>query len=128
MTIQIGKSIRFWIFLSLCSCGPSSFADLRYEGEAQTRKLAEELRTIETKEDLQKAVPKLRKRFNKIGDLLIEARGFSKEEMEPSFASEQLFAELARLYEMPGGRELIESAQGEAIQKLKKIRSIESSL
>lgn len=114
-----GNCIRFSILIFLASCGPASLADLRYEGEAQTRKLAAELRTIESKEDLQKAIPKLKKRFNKIGELLIEARGFPKEESEPSFASEQLFAELARLYEMPGGRELIESAQTEAIHQLK---------
>lgn len=120
MMTQIGKIFRFWIFLFLASCGPATLADLRYEGEAQTKKLAEELRAIETKEELQKAVPVLRKRFNKIADILIEARGFQKEEAEPSLASEQLFAELARLYEIPGGREWIESAQLEAVQKLKR--------
>ena len=121
MMTQIAKTFRFWIFLFLASCGPATLADLRYEGEFQTKKLAEELRAIESKEELQKAVPRLRKRFGKIGDILIEARGFPKEEREPSFASEQLFAELARLYEMSGGRELIESAQIEEIQKLKRL-------
>lgn len=120
MMTRIGKTFRFWIFLFLVSCGPATLSDLRYEGEAQTQKLAEELRVIETKEELQKAVPTLRKRFNKIADILIEARGFQKEEAGPSFASEQLFAELARLYEMPGGREWIENAQLEAVQKLKR--------
>ncbi len=103
----------------LISCGPSSIEDLRYEGEAQTRKLARDLRAIETKEELQKAVPKLKKRFNQIADLLVEARSFPKEEGEPSAASEELFAELARLYEWPGGRELIESAQTEAVHRLR---------
>lgn len=113
-----GKKLLFLLFLA--SCGPSTLADLRCEGEAQTKKLAQELSLIETKEDLQKALPKLRKRFNKMADLLIQARAFPKEEGDPSFASEQLFAGLARLYEMPGGRELIESAQSEAVQKLKR--------
>lgn len=121
MMTQIGKTFRFWIFLFLASCGPASLADLRYEGEFQTKKLAEELRAIESKEELQKAIPKLRKRFNKIADILIEVRSFAKEEAEPSFASEQLFAELARLYEMPGGGELIETAQLEAVQKLNRV-------
>ncbi len=114
------KTIPFWMWMILASCGPSTLADLRYEGEAQTKKLAEELRAVESKEDLQRALPELRKRFNKIADLLIEARGFEKEESQPSFASEQLFTELARLYEMPGGRELIEGAQLEAVQRLKR--------
>ncbi len=120
MMIPIGKTIRYLTFLFLCSCSPSSLEDLRYEGESQTKKLALELRAVESKEDLQKTLPKLKKRFNKIAELLVEARSFSKGESEPSFASEQLFAEMARLYEMPGGRELIESAQMEAIQRLKR--------
>lgn len=119
MMIQIGRSIRSWIFLSSLLAGCGSFADLRYEGEAETRKLARELRAIETKEDLQKAIPRLKKRFNKIADLLIEVRSFSKVETEPSQASEELFIELARLYEISGGRELIESAQTEAVHRLK---------
>lgn len=122
MMIPIGKTIQFWIFLFLASCGPASITDLRCEGEAQTKKLAQELSQIETKEDLQKAVPKLRKRFKKIAGLLVEARNFPKGEMEPSEASEQLFAELARLYEMPGGRELVEMAQIEAVQLLRDCR------
>jgi hypothetical protein len=118
MMIPIGRVIRFWIFLFLLSCEPATFADLRCEADAQIRKLAEELQSIRTKEELQKAVPLLRKRFLKIADLLIQAREFSKEDLEPSIASELLFAELARIYEMPGGRELIEGAQMEAVQKI----------
>ena len=118
MMTQIGKVVPFWMFFFLASCGPATLDDLRVEGEAQTRMLAEELRKIESKEDLQKAVPLLRKRFNKIADLLIEAKRFSCQETEGSLASEHLFAELARLYEMPGGREAIEMAQTGAVQKL----------
>ena len=118
MTLN-GKVIQFWIFLLLSSCGPSTFEDLRIEGEAQTRKLAEELQAIESKEDLQKALPELKKRFNKIADLLVDVKKFPKKgSLEESFASEQLFIELARIYEMPGGRELVESSQRHAIHKL----------
>ena len=108
--------ILFWVVLH--SCAPASFEDLRWEGEAETRRLARELRVIETKEDLQRAVPRLRQRFNKIAELLLKAKHFSTQEVEGSFASEELFAELARLYEMPGGRELIEMAQNEAVEKV----------
>ena len=116
MTIPIGKTIPFWILIFLVSCAG---ANLRSEGESQTRKLADELRSIETREELQRAVPRLKKRFNQIAELLIKARSLPKEGAEPSFASEELFIELARLYEMPGGRELIESSQREAIARLK---------
>lgn len=102
----------------LVGCAPATFQDLRCEGEAETRKLATELKAIESKEELYKSLPRLKKRYNKIADLLIEARKFEERENEPSAASEELFAELARLYEIPGGREAIESCQSEAVRRL----------
>lgn len=157
MTTLNGNNIRFLIFLFLTSCAPTSLAELRSEGEAQTRKLVQELRAVESKEDLQEAIPRLKKQFNKLADLAVESRSFThpgspsgsserglplhfvrrgeaaygrrggtdaspsvgREESEPSMASEELFAELARLYEMPGGRELIEMAQRDAIHRLR---------
>lgn len=110
--------IFFCALFSFCGCGLTTFADLRCEGEAQTKKLVKELRSIETKEELQKKLPSLRKRFNQIAELLIEAQKVPYQECEPSAASEELFIELARLYEMPGGRELIETAQSQAVLRL----------
>ena len=109
-----------WVLFLIClvSCGPATMADLRLEGEAQTKRLAEELQLIESKEDLLSALPKLRKRFDQIAEILIKTRSFPKQDFQASFASEQLFAELARLYEMPGCRELIEGAQADAIRRL----------
>ena len=51
---------------------------------------------------------------------MIAVRSYSVEEPEPSPESEQLFIELARLYEMAGGKELIESAQTDAVLRLKR--------
>ena len=102
----------------LFSCGPNSLEEVRIEGESETRKLAQELRSIENKEDLQKALPRLRKRFNKLADILALAQNYSAEDTPPTLASEELFIELARIYEMPGGRVLVETAQAEAIKRL----------
>ncbi len=110
--------IKNFFCLALVGCAPSSFDELRWEGEAETRKLAQELKAVDTKEDLAAALPRLKKRYNRIARLLIEARKFNDCSEEPSAASEELFAELARLYEIPGGRELIETAQAEAITRL----------
>ena len=109
--------------LFLCACAPSSVEDFRYEGEALSQALTHEMRQIQTREDLQAALPQLRKKFLKLSDVLLAAREFRSNHPEievpaPSYASDELFAELARLYELPGGRELIESAQSEAIQQL----------
>ncbi|HSX26798.1 MAG TPA: hypothetical protein VLE89_07320 [Chlamydiales bacterium] len=105
-------------WLGVSGCAPSTLGDLRLEGEAETRKLAMELKAIDTKEELSRAVPRLKRRYNRLADLLLEARKFEEKGGEPSLASEELFAELARLYEIPGGRELVESAQEEAVRRL----------
>ena len=117
--------MRQWmlIFLSvLASCAPSSWEDLRAEGEAETRKLAHLLKTINTKDELQKELPKVKKRLNRMADLVLEVRKMKEispmpDFSEPSEASDELFAQLARLYEMPGCRDLIESAQDEPIRR-----------
>lgn len=113
----MSRTFHLWILTILAGCSP--FHDISGEGEAETRKLAAELRAIETKEELQKAVPRLKKRFNRLADLVVEARSFKQEASEPTAASEELFIELARLYEMTGGRELIESAQADAVSRVK---------
>lgn len=84
----------------------------------QTRLLAEELRGIESKEELQAALPRLRKRFNQLAEILVEVKRYPCSEAGESEASEELFVELARIYEMPGGREVIEMAQNQAVQRL----------
>jgi hypothetical protein len=85
------------------------------------KKLATELRKLESNEDVQKASKRLKRHFNQIADLLIETRKFplpSGESLEMSAAGEELFAELARIYEIPGARALIETAQSEAVYRL----------
>jgi len=109
------------LLLFFASCAPSSIADLRVMGETETLKLAKLLHTIDTKDDLQRSLPKVKKSYLRIAELVLQVREFHEAiETEPSAASDQLFAELARLYEMPGCRELMESAQGEALQLLNK--------
>lgn len=103
--------------LILTACGPQTLADVRYEGEAEVKRLVSILREVENKEDLVKASPLLKKRFARIAELLVEAKKLPAEEMGPSVVSEQLFIELARLYEIAGCREIIEQSQGEAIRR-----------
>src|SRR5271155_3128468 len=108
----------FSIFLLLAACAPANLKELRCEGEEQMRKLSSVLKKMETIEDVQKGSKKLKKYFNRIGELLIETRHFPPQ-VEPApvepegrtAAGEALFAELARVYEIPGARSLIEAAQ-----------------
>lgn len=105
----------------LTACAPANLSDLRYEAEGEMKKLTVELKKIESSEDVQKSAKRLKKQFNRIADLLLQARNFplSQEEIpESSPAGEELFAELARIYEIPGARASIEAAQNEAIRRL----------
>jgi hypothetical protein len=106
--------------LFLISCSPANLAELRCEAESEIKKLIVELEKIETIEDIQHASKKLKKRFNRLAFLLIETRNFPSQEEQQyeSVAGEQLFTELARLYEIPGARAVIENAQNEAVRRL----------
>ena len=117
------KPLLFLSFLFLVSCGSPSIRDLRGEGEAETRKLAGILAEIETKDQLQKKISKIQNSYSRVADLMIQLRHLGKGaalESDPSECSDELFVELARLYEMPGCRRLLEAAQEDAIQRLKK--------
>lgn len=111
----------YFLLVFAAACAPTSLKDLRSEGEAETRKLAVLLSEIETKEQLQKKFSSIQSSYGKIADLVIERRHLSGVALEePSGASDALFAQLARLYEMPGCRRLLEAAQEQAIHKLQK--------
>lgn len=125
------KVFRFRMFF-LCSvfvsCSPLSLEEVRFEGEAEIKKLTRELACLESKEDLEKALPRLKKRFARIADLLISLKNFSFEDKEPTEAAEKLFIEMARIYEIPGGQELIETAQKNAVSKLLKEESSQNPI
>jgi hypothetical protein len=110
----------FIIYFCLTACSPSSLQDLSYEADSEMKKLTIELRGIETKEDLQNRSKKIKKRFSKIARLLIQTRSFLESTSEVSLVAEDLFVELARLYEIPGMREGIEDLQQEAVHLLHK--------
>ncbi len=117
------KPIFLLSLLLFVSCGSPSIRDLRAEGEAETRKLARLLSEIDTKDQLQKKKAKIQNSYCRIADLVIQLRHLGEGaalENEPSESSDELFVELARLYEMPGCRRLLEAAQEEAIRRLKK--------
>jgi hypothetical protein len=106
------------ILFCLVSWSPETLDDLRREGTTEMQKLTEALKNIQSKEDVKKESKQLVKRFNRIADLLIETRKFRATGAEPSAAGDELFAELSRLYEIPGVREAIEATQREAIRRL----------
>lgn len=108
----------FFLALCLVGCSPASLQEIRSKADFEMKKLTEELRRIETKEDLHHRSKQIKKRFDSMADLLVKTRDFGATSTEPSKAAELLFAELARIYEIPGAREVIEHLQEEAVHKI----------
>lgn len=114
---------RLWvIFLAIfvTACAPSSLQECCEHGEAITLDIARELEKCHSREDLQKSIPRLKKQFMRLVDIIIEASLHQGE--PPAFtdgrAGDKLLFEMQRVYLIEGGRQLVELAQREALEKL----------
>lgn len=104
-------------------CAPSSPHEFRQEGESLCRSLVKELQQVETREDLVKLSPYLRKCFSQFAELMMAAHAYEREhageavseESEDYLASEALMEEMKRIYRIEGARKIIEDAQREAL-------------
>lgn len=121
------RKIVLFLFFLAAGCAPHSKEDFQHEGESLCRDLTKELRKVQTREDLAKAAPKIKAKFEKIVDLVIEAKKFQMESEEeetnsdftPDIAASDAFlAELKRVYKIEAGRDTIEKAQKEALLRL----------
>lgn len=119
--------IFFSFLLMLSGCSPNSLDDYQREGQVFCKNLSRELAMIHSREDLLKAESKLKKKFDDLVQLIMEARTYqvkhpdefpnSQEEQNPF--SEELLFELKRIYgSIEGGREIIERSQKEALFRL----------
>jgi hypothetical protein len=112
--------------LFLCSCSPNSCQEFQQEGEARCRLLVATLQSIENREQLLLAESTLKKHFEKLIDLMIEAREFQEkleevptgETLSGNSMNTLLELELRRTYMIEGGREIIERTQQEALVRL----------
>lgn len=103
----------------MSSCAPTSPEDFHDQGERAAAALAKEMSRIHSRDELQAAIPKLRKRYLELARLALAARQLvGQEPLAPSQASDELFAEIARLHELPGGSDLLTFAQAEALKLL----------
>ena len=118
------------------ACSPSSISEYRNEGEGRTRDLIAELENIYSREELVKASPRLKRLFEELVDLIVEAKIDQKERPElfyEDFAkkenrfNDKLRNELNRIYRIDGGRELVEKAQKNALHKLDSFESRSST-
>ena len=109
----------FIILILLCGCGPSSLSEFRREGESVALQMAKDLHQVETIGELEEISPKLKKRLNKLTDLMIKAQKYSADaQLDETYGSLQLKKELERIYEIEGGRECFEAICSQAYQKI----------
>lgn len=123
-------SIRLIILISVVSmlsaCQPTALEEFQLEGGALSRALLQDLRKVETREDLVFLEPILKKDFNNLVNLMIQARAFQQKNLDfeipiqnaNQILNASLVEEMKRIYDIEGGRECIERAQREAMLKL----------
>jgi hypothetical protein len=118
---------RVVLFLVLLwGCSPQSLEDYYHEGQTVAKKITDDLRHIHSREDLEMAIPALKKRFDELVNLMIDAREYQEKHPEEFFEEEafafsiddELLEELKRIYEIEKGKELIEKAEREALLRL----------
>ena len=89
--------------------------------------MVRELEKIHTREELTSALPRLKKQFAQLTELMVEAKEFQLKHPEeagidPGYYehpyAEALKGELERVCKLEGGKELIEKAQREALIRL----------
>lgn len=109
-------------------CNPTALRDVRVEISSEMRKLTKELQGIDSLDRLERSLVRLSRRYEEIARCLVLAENFEeksefyREEAFVSDAAEELFLELARLYEIPGARELLEKAQDKGLMFYKSNR------
>lgn len=114
-------------FLLLSACSPHSPKEFEQEGQAVCEDLVELLQTISSREELLDNEALLKKKFESLVTLMVAAARVHEmegqvEEVEQGYpfrqASHQLKMQLQRIYELEGGREIIERSQHEALVRL----------
>jgi len=87
--------------------------------------LVKDLQKVQTHDDLVHMLPRLKKHFDRLADVIIQAKQYQKkhpnEEAVIYFTSEHdelLLEELQRIYLIEGARALVEKAEREALLRL----------
>jgi hypothetical protein len=111
----------------LFGCSPHSSEEFHKEGEVLCRSLVETLQEIDSLDQLLSKETLLKKKFESLVSLMIDASRFQERHpdnwgaesgIEPGLISVSLKEQLHRIYLLEGGREIVERAQQESLVKL----------
>lgn len=122
--MQFSSLFTLFLFCVACvSCGSHSIEDFREEGRATTLSLTQELRQVHSRTELVACSNRLKQLFNDLVDTMIAAHEHHEREktelsQEDHEVSDQLRAELNRIYRIEGAKEVIEKCQEAALHRL----------
>lgn len=111
----------FFLISLILLCSYSSF---QKKSTKTLKELLFQLENIHTIDELLDREIILQKQFDKLVDLLIEAKKFQIEGINNDALSKSLQKSLQRLYEIDGGQEIIEHLQSNALQRLNRFEKI----
>jgi hypothetical protein len=109
------------LLIFLIGCNPSTLSEWRVEGVSIVRDLVEELESVKTLKDLEAKKSSIKKKYNKLVGVMIEAERYDEDQndLQPeSFYSDALRDQYVRIYSIEGGRELLFEIQNESLHKL----------
>ena len=101
------------LLITISSCNPNSTEEVKRESQKTVLLLIEDLKEIKTRDDIVKKRMILKKRFDQLAFLMIEAQRINessvKEDEDFWSYSDVLKTEMIRIYGIDGGQALIES-------------------
>ncbi|MBX9743625.1 MAG: J domain-containing protein [Chlamydiales bacterium] len=112
------------LVLGFSSCSSSSEEAFCAQGKKIVKEIVLTLKDVENHEELEAVTGQLKKHFKKLARLLAEVRAFRNSHPDIVWQkgilpeAEELFIQLARLYEIPGCREIMERSQRDAVSLL----------
>lgn len=113
------------VLLFATACRAKSPEYFLAQGRSINHELLAEMQAIDDLDGLIEALPRLQRHFGRLVDVMLEAKKWQAKHKaawqttrEDQQLSMQLKEELARLYEMPSARALIEKSQETALLRL----------
>ena len=115
--------LALFFLTALGACGHRSLEGFQEEGEGIIRSLIQELQGVHNRQELLGSSVRLQQQFERLVCVMIAAQEFYKTHPESdkigllaksSDLSDQLRAELNRIYRLDGGRQIIEKCQEKA--------------
>lgn len=114
------------LFLCLFSCSPTSNKDYQTLAGGELNRFSNFLKKIHDPKQLKNKQKSISKRFVKLTGIMIDYHSYLEKHPEvdhpldekTQLAAQKFKEELYRIYELDGGRELIEEAQKDAYTKL----------